>query len=87
MGESSLLPLPLIILFKRVQLSMKYWVKNLDLKLSDRTIIEKGGKFSDCHMYAAHELLRRTFPNLGVLQSTLLSETSAFQPVGCPEGT
>ena len=69
-----------------VQLSTKYWVKDLDLKLSDRTIIEKGGKLSDRHMYAAHKLLGRTFPSLGGLQSTLLSESGAFQPVSGSEG-
>ena len=65
---------------------MSFWVKDLDLRYSDKAIIEEGEKLSDRHMYAAHKLLSGEFPSLEGLQSTLLAETGGFLPVNGTQG-
>ena len=54
---------------------------NLDLKNHDRFVIEEGGLLNDRHMHAAHQLLRKQFPLLNGLQSTLLIQSNGFSPV------
>ena len=65
---------------------MSFWLKDLDLTYSDKTIIEEGKKLSDRHMHATHKLLSAEFPNLEGLQSTLLAETGGFLPVNGTAG-
>ena len=48
----------------------QYWVADLDLKTSDKVIIERGRKLSDRQMEAAHIVLAEQFPHLRGLQST-----------------
>ena len=48
----------------------QYWVADLDLKTSDKVIIERGRKLSDRQMEAAHIVLAEQFPHLWGLQST-----------------
>ena len=43
--------------------------------------MKEGGHLSDKHMHAAHKLLRKQFPFMNGLQSTLLSETRGFAPI------
>ena len=65
---------------------MSFWLKDLDLTYSDKTIIEEGKKLSDRHMHATHKLLSAEFPSLEGLQSTLLAETGGFLPVNGTAG-
>ena len=51
------------------------WVKDLDLNLSDKKILMSGKYLSDKHMQAANLLLKKEFPHLQGLQTTLLSQT------------
>ena len=46
---------------------MSFWLKDLDLTYSDKTIIEEGKKLSGRHMHATHKLLSAEFPNLEAL--------------------
>jgi len=39
----------------------------------------KGGQLTDEHIHLTHQLLKKQFPHLDGLQSTLLSETDAFE--------
>ena len=52
---------------------------SLDLTVYDKGCIEmEEGLLTDKHMLAASKLLKREFPGLQGLQSTLLSETDGF---------
>ena len=69
----------------------QYWIADLDLKTSDKAIIERGRELTDRHMEAAHKVLAEQFPHLQGLQSTLLAQTGSFTPVSecsgfIPEG-
>ena len=69
----------------------QYWIADLDLKTSDKSIIERGRELTDRHMEAAHKVLAEQFPHLQGLQSTLLAQTGSFTPVSecsgfIPEG-
>lgn len=57
------------------------WLERLDLNHYDKEVIEEGGFLSDRHMYATHKLLKKQFPDLNGLQSTLLNQTAGFTPV------
>lgn len=55
------------------------WVKSLQLRQRDKTILEANGLLTDRHMFAGQSLIRRQFPNLQGLQNTLFSqETEKF---------
>ena len=54
---------------------------SLDLNSHDRSVIKEGGGLSDKHMHTAHKLLRKQFPLMNGLQSTLLCQTRGFAPV------
>ena len=55
---------------------------SLDLTIYDKGCIEmEEGLLTDKHMLAASKLLKREFPGLQGLQSTLLSETDGFSPI------
>ena len=69
----------------------QYWIADLDLKTSDKAIIERGRELTDRHMEAAHKVLAEQFPHLQGLQSTLLAQTGSVTPVSecsgfIPEG-
>ena len=51
------------------------------LTRKDKVILEKGKMLSDVQVNAAQKLLGEQFPQLQSLQSTLLSQTSSFEPV------
>ena len=57
------------------------WVHSLDLKSNDRIVIQKNGLLNDKHMHAVHKLLRKQFPHINGLQSTLLSQKCGFSSV------
>jgi hypothetical protein len=60
------------------------WLQDLDLEGNDRLIIEgkaSGGWLSDKHMHAAQLLLRKQFPHISGLQSTLLCQSYGFSAV------
>ena len=54
---------------------------SLDLTVYDKGCFEMEGLLTDKHMLAASKLLKREFPGLQGLQSTLLSETDGFSPI------
>ena len=41
----------------------QYWIADLDLKTSDKAIIERGRELTDRHMEAAHKVLAEQFPH------------------------
>ena len=56
-------------------------MKELDLSVIEKVILEKGGMLTDRHMSAAHQMLGSQFPDLQGLQSPLRSQTGDFLPV------
>ena len=44
-----------------------------------KEILVKGGQLTDEHIHLAQQLLKKQFPHLDGLQSTLLSETDGFE--------
>ena len=55
---------------------------SLDLTVYDKGCIEmEEDLLTDKYMLAASNLLKREFPGLQGLQSTLLSETAGFSPI------
>ena len=54
---------------------------SLDLTVYDKGCIEMEDLLTDKYMLAASNLLKREFPGLQGLQSTLLSETDGFSPI------
>ena len=62
------------------------WVHGLDLNDRDRRVVEGSvsrGLLSDKHMYAAQELIRKQFAQIGGLQSTLLCQSYGFACISC----
>ncbi|XP_064383396.1 uncharacterized protein LOC135332020 [Halichondria panicea] len=65
-----------------------YWVKDLDLRTGDKDVVlAESGMLSDCHMYAAHKLMRMQFPNIEGCYSTLLIQKMSFPAVTSSEAT
>jgi hypothetical protein len=63
-----------------VQSSM--WVKSLQLRIFDKSVLEENGLLTDRHIMAGHKLLSQQFPTLQGLQNTLYSqEVKKFKPV------
>ena len=58
------------------------WIESLDLRQMDKKILEKGGVLTDRLICAGQDILKRQFPHLQGLQSTLYSqELDKFTPV------
>lgn len=58
------------------------WVEELDLSTADREeLLDSSVMLNDKHIQAAHDLLRKQFPQLGGLQCSLLSQTDGFKSV------
>lgn len=66
-------------------LTQSWWVQELDLREEDKLAIENGNFLNDRHMHAVQKLLRKQFPGLDGLQSTLLCQNGDFETV-CNEG-
>ena len=68
-----------------------FWIEDLNLKESDKIAIQSGDCLNDHHMHAAHEMLRKQFPHVDGLQSTLLCQNDGLIPIQpgagfCPSG-
>ena len=72
----------LLIANIKLQINHGSWMPSLDLTIYDKGCIEmEDGLLTNKHMLAASKLLKRQFPGLQGLQSTLLSETDGFSPI------
>jgi len=56
----------------------RYWVKELQLFVSDRQSIVYGGWLTDAVIDAAQELIKERFPEIGGLQRTTLGQTLTY---------
>ena len=71
-----------------IRQNSSYWVKDLDLRTGDKDVVlAESGMLSDCHMYAAHKLMRMQFPNIEGCYSTLLIQKMSFPAVTSSEAT
>jgi len=57
---------------------VQYWQKNLRLYTSDKEIITGGKWLNDNNIDAGQVLLKKAYPHVDGLQSTILGETLAF---------
>ena len=65
-----------------LQGTTSFWVKELDLNIRDKAVLEEGGMPSDKHMYATNQLLQKDLiPTPTCVQGPLLAQTEKLQPV------
>ena len=65
---------------KPILLEPNWWVKDLDLKLDDKNIIQDNKMLTGKHIYAAQKLLRFDFPEI-IQQTTSLSNEHFYELV------
>lgn len=64
-----------LLLYAHTQHLSCSWVKDLDLRMQEKNVLQENGMLSDRHMTAANQLLRSQYPSILSLQSTLLGQT------------
>ena len=57
-----------------------YWIRSLDLRYKDKTIIEEGYWINDRIINAAMSLMRSTNPTVNGLNNTVIGEHYGFAP-------
>lgn len=63
---------------KKVPRSQRYWIKELDLFMSDRWSIRAGEWLTDAVINCSQKLLKQSYPLMGGLQSTGLGNTLTY---------
>ena len=53
----------------------------------EKSVITQNGMLTDRHMHAVNKLLKREFPQIDGLHSTLLVQTGGFPPIRTSSGS
>jgi len=64
------------------ELDNEYWLRKLSLTIEDRHVLVSVQQLNDVHIDAASTLLRKQFPHVGGLESSLLSHSPSLLGVG-----
>ena len=57
---------------------IQWWVLELELRSSEKRILDTGNWLNDCHISASHRLLQQQFPQIGGLQPPVLGSKLQF---------
>ena len=57
-----------------------FWIKDLDLRIADKTILINNCMLTDKHIYESQKLIRKDFPNI-IQQTCFLSKDKVYQLV------